>query len=46
VPITVEDTVQAFVDGVPVLECRYGIRNGQYALKVERFLAQEEAEHG
>ena len=46
VPLLIEDSVQATVAGVPVLQCRYGIRNGQYALKVERFLAQEEAEHG
>ena len=46
VPLLIEDSVQATVAGVPVLQCRYGIRNGQYALMVERFLAQEEAEHG
>jgi flagellar motor switch protein FliM len=23
------------VDGVPIMESRYGIQNGQYALKVE-----------
>jgi flagellar motor switch protein FliM len=45
-PVAIEPKVQALVDGVPVLECRYGVRNGQYALKVERFLAQEEAEQG
>ncbi len=45
-PITIDDSIQAAVDGVPVMECRYGVRNGQYALKVERFLAQEEAEQG
>lgn len=44
IPITVGDHVQALVDGVPVMNCRYGIRNGQYALKVEGFVAQEEAE--
>jgi flagellar motor switch protein FliN/FliY len=39
--------VQAEVDGIPFMECRYGIQRGQYALKVERFLAQEEeAPHG
>lgn len=43
-PITMDDHVQAVVDGVPVIDCRYGIRNGQYALKVERFLAQENAD--
>ena len=45
-PIDISETIQALVDGVPVVECRYGIRNGQYALKVERFLAQEEAGQG
>lgn len=29
----------AEVDGVPVMECKCGILNGQYALKVERMLA-------
>jgi len=41
IPVSIEETVKASVDGIPVLECRYGLRNGQYALKVERFLAQE-----
>ncbi len=44
VPIQMNERVQAMVDGVPVMNCRYGIRNGQYALKVESFLAQQEAE--
>ncbi len=41
IPVNVEEKVKASVDGIPVLECGYGVRNGQYALKVERFLAQE-----
>jgi flagellar motor switch protein FliM len=44
IPIHIEDHVPATVDGIPVMDCRYGIRDGQYALKVERFLAQDEAE--
>jgi flagellar motor switch protein FliM len=32
------DLVTATVDGVPVLECRYGKFNGHYALKVVRML--------
>jgi len=43
IPITVDETVTAQVDGVPIMECRYGIQHGQYALKIERFSAQEEA---
>ena len=41
IPMAIDEKVKAAVDGIPVLECRYGLRNGQYALKVERFLAQE-----
>ncbi|HEY6897312.1 MAG TPA: flagellar motor switch protein FliM [Rhodocyclaceae bacterium] len=44
IPIHVSEFVNAQVDGIPVLECRYGVRNGQYALQVQRFLAQEENE--
>lgn len=42
VPIDVGEHVEVKVDGVPLLECRYGISNGQYALKVERFVALDE----
>lgn len=42
VPIEVGELVSVRVDGIPLLECRYGINNGQYALKVEKFVAQEE----
>ncbi len=43
-PVSIGDTIKPTVNDVPVLECRYGLRNGQYALKVERFLALQEAE--
>ncbi|MCP4638089.1 MAG: flagellar motor switch protein FliM, partial [Methyloversatilis sp.] len=42
IPITIPETVKAEVDGIDVLECRYGIQNGHYALKIERFMAGEE----
>ena len=41
IPITIEDTINVTADGVPVMACRYGARGGQYAMRVERFLAQE-----
>jgi len=31
--------VVAEVDGVPIFECSYGTQNGQYAIKVDSFLA-------
>ncbi len=37
-PLNVLETVEACVDGVPLMECRYGVQGGKYALKVERFL--------
>jgi flagellar motor switch protein FliM len=35
----IAEAITAAVDGVPVMECRYGLFNGQYALKVEKMLA-------
>lgn len=35
----------AEVDDVPVMECKCGILNGQYALKVERMLTSAPTEH-
>lgn len=43
IPLHIDESVEASVDGVPVLACRYGIREGQYALKIDRFLATEQA---
>ena len=40
----IPDAITAAVDGVPVLECRYGLFNGQYALKVEKILTTSASE--
>jgi flagellar motor switch protein FliM len=37
-PVELVPTIEAAVDGVPVLECRYGEINGRHALRVERVL--------
>jgi flagellar motor switch protein FliM len=42
VALDLPDRVVAQVEGVPVVECRYGVVNGQYALKVERVLNGEQ----
>jgi flagellar motor switch protein FliM len=39
ISFSIPEAIIAAVDGVPVLECRYGMFNGQYALKVEKMLA-------
>ncbi|GAB5098765.1 flagellar motor switch protein FliM [Caballeronia sp. LP006] len=38
-PIDVPEHVVAKVDGVPVMECGYGIFNGQYALRVQKMVS-------
>src|SRR5690349_1970717 len=43
ISITVPEAIQATVDGVPVMECTYGVFNGQYALKVEKLLANSDS---
>jgi flagellar motor switch protein FliM len=42
IPITIPETVEAEVDGIPVLACSYGVQGGNYALKIERFIADED----
>jgi len=44
IPVDISDRVHATVDGVPVMECRYGLQNNQYALRIERFIASDEAQ--
>ncbi len=42
VPLDIPDTLGAMVDGVPVMECHYGILNGHYALKVRTIRTQND----
>lgn len=39
IPVDMPEEVVAKVDGVPVMECGYGIFNGQYALRVQRMIS-------
>jgi len=39
IPLAIPETIEATVDGVPVLDCTYGVLNGQYALMVEKLLS-------
>jgi len=41
IPLTIPEKIIANVDSVPLMECRYGQQNGQYALKIERFISTE-----
>jgi flagellar motor switch protein FliM len=44
IPLTIPDTIEAKVDGVPVMECAYGKFNGQYTLRVEKLLGNTAGE--
>jgi len=39
IALDVPETMLAEVNGVPVLECRCGVSNGQYAVRVERMVS-------
>lgn len=43
--IDIPDTVIATVDNVPVFDCRYGVLNGQYAVKVNQILTVPQREN-
>ncbi|MFJ1298822.1 flagellar motor switch protein FliM [Pseudomonadota bacterium AL_CKDN230030165-1A_HGKHYDSX7] len=43
-PVEVPDNITAHVDGVPIMECGYGVHNGQYALRVQNMLNYEESD--
>lgn len=42
IPLNIPEHIEATVDGVPVLQGRYGTHCGRYAIQVERMLAPEE----
>jgi len=42
IPLSIPDMLHATVDGNPVLECKYGIFDSQYALKVDKLLCAHE----
>jgi flagellar motor switch protein FliM len=43
-PIDIPTTVTAAIDGVPLMECDYGLSNGQHALRVQTLLNQRASE--
>ena len=40
IPLNIPPELTAEVDGVPVMECNYGVFSGQYALRVQRMIDQ------
>ena len=44
VSLGIPEAIVAQVDGVPVMECRYGVFGGQYALRVDKMLSHAESD--
>jgi flagellar motor switch protein FliM len=44
IPLEVEENITASVDGVPFMECKYGVFNNQYALRIAKMLTSNEGE--
>lgn len=45
IPLHIEESLEAKIDGVPVMQCKYGTFNGQYALRVEKLLKSNSEEY-
>ncbi len=46
ISINIPETVAAKVNGIPVAQCKYGVANGQYALKVESIMMPSDDAEG
>lgn len=44
IPLEIPKSITAHIDGVPVMDCRYGTMNGRYALRVNNMIAPSESE--
>lgn len=45
IPISLNENVEATIDKIPVMSCRYGLFSGQYALKVDKLLRSNSSEY-
>lgn len=45
IPLQISDEIEARIDGVPIMQCRYGVSNSQYALRVEKLLRANSTEY-
>lgn len=45
IPLNIEESIEANVDGIPIMKCKYGLFNGQYALRVDKLLRSNSTEY-
>lgn len=43
-PVEIPETVVAQVNGIPVMECSYGMSNGRYALRVQKMIKHQDSD--
>jgi flagellar motor switch protein FliM len=44
IPLEVAENITAAIDGIPIMDCQYGVFNNQYALKIVKMLTTNEGE--
>lgn len=45
IPLDVNENITASIDGIPIMECKYGVFNNQYALKIVKMFTTNEGEN-
>jgi flagellar motor switch protein FliM len=45
IPLSITEEIDAVVDNVPVMRCKYGVFNSQYALRVQKLLRSNATEY-
>lgn len=45
IPLAITEEVDVVADNIPVMRCKYGIFNGQYALRVQKLLRSNSTEY-
>lgn len=45
IPLSITEEVDAVADNIPVMRCKYGLFNGQYALRVQKLLRSNSTEY-
>jgi flagellar motor switch protein FliM len=44
IELDLAETIVAKSDGVPIFQCRYGVSNGRYAIRIQDFLSTPQAQ--
>lgn len=45
IPLAITEEIEAKIDSIPVMQCKYGLFNGQYALRVQKLLRSNSTEY-